>query len=662
MLEAGLKRRKRIRNILFASMMIFVLLTIKIGFIQFVQGEELQTKAYIQQTMDRSINPKRGTIYDATGKVVLAMSATVETVTVNPTNIAKEDKDKLARALSDIFDVDYEDTLKKVSKKSSIETIIKRVDKEKTNQLRKWLEENNILNGVNIDEDTKRYYPYNNLASHVIGFCGSDNQGLDGIEVTYDEDLKGEKGKISRIADGAGGGMLEGGENYLPAKPGKDIVLSINMSAQAIAEKYLKEACIDNKCTDGGNIIVMNPKTGDILAMATYPDYNLNEPFEPNTNELKQIWENLSPEQRNVERQKMWRNKAIADSYEPGSVFKLLTASAALEEGIAEVDKQGAYNCGGGIEIAGVHISCWRYYRPHGSQSLRQALMNSCNPVFIGLGQKIGKEKYYEYLNRFGFLDYTHINLVGEAKGIFLPEKKVGPIELATISFGQRFEVTPLQMVRMVSAIANGGELMEPRIVKQIINTETGEVENIEPKVQSRAISEETSKKVLSMMESVVAEGTGKNAQVKGYRIGGKTGTSEDGVDTGKYVTSFAGVAPISDPQVAILITLYNPTGDGGHQGGGVAAPIASQVLGELLPALEIAQDNKEQIETKQTVEVPEVRGLTINEAIKKLKEAGLDGNVNAEGEINKNEIKVKDQVPKPGLNIYSGTKIELYT
>ncbi|MBR6034358.1 MAG: PASTA domain-containing protein [Clostridia bacterium] len=660
MLEVSLKRRKRIRNMLLITIGIFFSLIIRIGWIQLIQGEELQAKAYTQQTMDRSINPKRGTIYDNTGKTVLAVSATVETVSINPTNIAKEDKEKLAKALANIFELDYETVLKKVEKRSSIETIAKRVDKDKTNELRKWLNENNITNGVNIDEDTKRYYPYNNLASHVIGFCGSDNQGLDGIEAIYDDTLKGEKGKIAKIADGKGGGLLNEGEEYIPAVDGKDIVLSINMSAQAIVEKYLKEACIDNACTDGGNIIVMNPKTGDILAMATYPDYNLNEPYEPNTEELKNIWDTLSSSDKNTALQKIWRNKAIADSYEPGSTFKLVTASAALEEGITTTDKAGEFNCTGGIEVAGVRIKCWRYYRPHGAESLRQALMNSCNPVFIGLGQKIGKEKYYNYLEKFGLLDYTHIKLTGEAKGIFLPEAKVGPVELATISFGQRFEVTPLQMVRMASAIANGGILMEPRIVKQIIDSNTGEVENIEPREQSRAISEETAKQVLSMMESVVAEGTGKNAQVKGYRIGGKTGTSEDGVNTGKYVTSFIGVAPISNPQVVILITLYNPTGEGGHQGGGVAAPIASQVLSELLPALEIMQDNTEQIETRQEVTVPEVRGLTIEGATKLIEENGLDFNLNTDTEKNKAE-KIKDQMPKPGLSVYNGTKIELY-
>lgn len=321
MLESGLNRKRRIRNSLFIVFTIFSLLTVRVGWIQFVQGSELQTKAYMQQTMDRNINPKRGTIYDATGKTVLAMSATVETVTVNPTNIAKEDKEKVARAMSDIFDLDYEKVLKKVQKRSSIETIVKKIDKEKANELRAWLDENNIDIGVNIDEDTKRYYPYNNLASHVIGFCGSDNQGLDGVEVTFDEILKGEKGKIAKIADGTGGALLDEGEEYTPAIDGKDIVLSINMSAQAIVEKYLKQACIDNECTDGGNIIVMNPKTGDILAMATYPSYNLNDPYEPNTDELKQTWDALSSGDKNKVLQQTWRNRAVADSYEPRVYF-----------------------------------------------------------------------------------------------------------------------------------------------------------------------------------------------------------------------------------------------------------------------------------------------------------------------------------------------------
>ena len=581
--------KKRMKNSIFLVLLIITMLIVRIGYLQLIQGSELKEKAYAQQTSDRKVNAKRGTIYDATGKTVLAVSSTVETVTINPGNIKEEDKEKVARKLSELFELDYEKTLKKVKKRSSIETIAQKVDKEKTNQLRTWMEENNIKEGINIDEDSKRYYPLNTLASQVIGFCGSDNQGLNGIEAKYDEYLKGKAGSISRITDASGGMIENTSEKYTEPTDGDDLVLTIDATIQGIAEKYLKEACIDNKCTDGGNILIMNPKNGDILALAGYPDYNLNEPFA--------VDESLSSEEQNKQMQGLWRNKAISDTYEPGSTFKLVTTSAALEEGITTPDKEGEFCCVGHIEVAGVRMKCWRYYNPHGSESLRQALMNSCNPVFIGLGQKIGVHKYYEYLNKFGFFTTTGVDLPGEAGSIFLKEEKVGPVELGTISFGQRFEVTPIQMATMLSTIANGGTYVKPRVVKQIIsNTEKDEngnrkVTNIEVKKGERVISEKTAKDVLSMMGSVVSEGTGKNAKVEGYSIGGKTGTSEDGVNTGKYVTSFIGTAPIEDPQVVVLITLYNPTGEGGHQGGGVAAPVGGQVFSELLPYLEVKKN-----------------------------------------------------------------------
>lgn len=387
MRNTDISQKKRMRNTLFISFLIFTLLICRIGWIQFVQGSELQTMAYVQQTLNRSINPKRGTIYDA-NKNILAVSATVETITINPTNIALEDKEKVARALSDIFELEYEVVLKKVKKKTSIETIVKKVDKEKADELRKWMNDNNILTGINIDEDTKRYYPYSNLASNVIGFTGSDNQGLDGVEAKFDKQLKGTQGKILKSTDAKGVDIENESESYVPAVDGSDLVLSIDMTIQSIVEKYLKEACIDNVCTDGGNIVIMNPNTGDILAMATYPNYDLNSPYEPNTEELKNVWDSLPSNERTIALQQMWRNKAIADSYEPGSTFKLITSSAALEEGITDTDNSGEFCCTGGIEIAGTRIKCWRHYRPHGSQSLREALMNSCNPVFIGLRTK----------------------------------------------------------------------------------------------------------------------------------------------------------------------------------------------------------------------------------------------------------------------------------
>ena len=655
-----LAKKKRIKVEMFFLVCLLFFLSVRISFIQFIQGEELKSRAYIQQTLDRKINPKRGTIYDATGIVELAVSSTVETVSVTPTNIKKEDREKIATALANIFSLDYEKVLNKVSKRSSIEIIAKKVDKIKTDELRIWLQDNNITSGINIDEDTKRYYPFNNLASQIIGFCGSDNQGLDGIEAIYDEVLKGKKGKIIKVRDARGGDIENTYEDYVSATDGDDLVLTIDAVIQGIAEKYLKEACIDNVCTDGGNIIVMNPKNGDVLALAGYPNYNLNEPYSPNTEELKNMWDTMEQTEKSKSMQAMWRNKAISDTYEPGSTFKLVTASASLEEKIvSSPDNAGEFNCSGYIDVAGVKMKCWRYYRPHGAESLRQALMNSCNPVFIGLGQKLGVHTYYSYLEKFGFLRKTGIDLPGEARSIFLKEEKVGPVELGTIAFGQRFEVTPIQMITMVSTIANGGTYTKPRVVKSIINSETKEKKDIEVVKEERAISEETSKNVLSMMESVVAEGTGKNSQVKGYRIGGKTGTSEDGVNTGKYVTSFIGVAPISDPQVAVLITLYNPTGEGGHQGGGVAAPIGSQVFGEVLPYLELQKDGEIEEQKNPTVQVPNVIGMNIKDAEKVFKETNLEMSINnSQEELDKENIVITNQTPLQGINVEEGSKV----
>ena len=585
----SLSSKKKMRNGLFVVIVIILLLTTRLGYIQLVWGAELNNQATSQQSQSRKITAKRGTIYDATGKYELAVSSSVEAVTINPTNISKENKEKVAKALSDIFELDYEKVLKRLNKRSSIETIVKQVEKSKTDELRKWMEENQITRGINIDEDSKRYYPYGDLAQ-VIGFCGNDNQGLDGIEAKYNDELKGTNGKIERQTNAAGESL--GDEEYISAIDGNSLILTIDMTIQSIVEKYLEEACIDNVCTDGGSIIAMNPKNGDILAMATYPAYDLNSPYEPHTDEQKAEWKNLDSQDRTTAMQKMWRNKAISDTYEPGSVFKTITSSAALEEGIVtDIDKQGQFCCTGGIEVAGVRIKCWRYYRPHGSESLRLALMNSCNPVFIGLGQKIGVTKYYEYLRKFGLFNKTGIKLPGEANSIFIKEEKAGPVELATISFGQRFEITPLQMVTAVSSIANKGTYIKPRIVKSIINSETGEKTDMPIETGEQIISKENAEKVLSMMNSVVSEGTGKNAKVEGYQVGGKTGTSEDGVNTGKYVTSFCGVANTDDPQIVLLITLYNPTGEGGHQGGGVAAPVGGKILSEVLPYLDSKAD-----------------------------------------------------------------------
>lgn len=590
--------KRKMKNMIFLFLIAFLVLIVRIGYLQFAEGDKLSNLAYEQQTSDRKINPNRGKIYDATMKKILAQSSTVQSITVNPNSI--KEKEKVARELSDLFQLDYEKTLKKLQKRTAIQKIINKVDTDKANELRKWMNDNNIQEGINIDEDTKRYYPFNSLASQVIGFCGGDNQGLTGIEAEYDEYLKGKQGTISKITDASGKRISGTPEEYNKPTDGDDIVLTIDVNIQSIAEKYLKQACIDNNCTDGGNVIVMNPQNGEILGMAGYPNFNLNDPFF-SVEELPQgVAEkngldanNLSDNDKNKLAQSLWRNKAISDPYEPGSTFKIVTTSISLQEGIATPDKAGEFCCVGYIEVAGVKMKCWRYYKPHGSESLRQALMNSCNPVFIGLGEKIGVSTYYKYLNKFGFLKKTGIDIPGEASSIFLNEKKVGPVELSTIAFGQRFKITPIQMATMLSSIGNKGVYIKPHFVKKIIsNSELDEngnrkVTEIGKQEGERIISEENAANVLSMMQSVVDEGTGKKAKSDGINIGGKTGTSEDGVNTGKYIASFIGIAPVESPKVVVLVTLYNPKGEGGHSGGGIAAPVAGKIIKETLDYLE---------------------------------------------------------------------------
>ena len=590
--------KRKMKNMIFLFLIAFLVLIVRIGYLQFAEGDKLSNLAYEQQTSDRKINPNRGKIYDATMKKILAQSSTVQSITVNPNSI--KEKEKVARELSDLFQLDYEKTLKKLQKRTAIQKIINKVDTDKANELRKWMNDNNIQEGINIDEDTKRYYPFNSLASQVIGFCGGDNQGLTGIEAEYDEYLKGKQGTISKITDASGKRISGTPEEYNKPTDGDDIVLTIDVNIQSIAEKYLKQACIDNNCTDGGNVIVMNPQNGEILGMAGYPNFNLNDPFF-SVEELPQgVAEkngldanNLSDNDKNKLAQSLWRNKAISDPYEPGSTFKIVTTSISLQEGIATPDKAGEFCCVGYIEVAGVKMKCWRYYKPHGSESLRQALMNSCNPVFIGLGEKIGVSTYYKYLNKFGFLKKTGIDIPGEASSIFLNEKKVGPVELSTIAFGQRFKITPIQMATMLSSIGNKGVYIKPHFVKKIIsNSELDEngnrkVTEIGKQEGERIISEENAANVLSMMQSVVDEGTGKKAKSEGMNIGGKTGTSEDGVNTGKYIASFIGIAPVESPKVVVLVTLYNPKGEGGHSGGGIAAPVAGKIIKETLDYLE---------------------------------------------------------------------------
>ena len=452
-------------------------------------------------------------------------------------------------------------------------------------------------------------------------------------------------------------------ENYIPAQNGSNITLTIDYNIQTIAEKYLKQAVADNRCNRGGNIIVMDPSNGDILAMASYPDYNLNEPFTPNT-KLQKTWDTLSASAKSAALQNMWKNPAVTNTYEPGSVFKVLISAIALEENLVETDTSGIFSCIGYQDIYGTKIKCAKT-SGHGYQSLREALEHSCNPAFMQLGAKIGKETLYKYFEAFGLFSKTGIATAGEAVGTFHNLDNVGPVELATISFGQRFTITPLQMITSVCSIANDGVLMQPRIVKSIENTDTGTVTTIEPKEIRQVVSAETAEQVRSMMESVVVEGGGRYGQVSGYNVGGKTGTSEPapGREEEGYVASFLAIAPVENTKVAVLLTLYDPA-ESNNYGGQIAAPVVAQVLSEVLPYLEIPSNNTtitttptDTYNSLQTASLPDVKNKTIAEAKKILENAGFKCDTTS----NQDSI-VTEQVPKPGTALLKGAVVKLYS
>lgn len=661
------------KRTLFFSILSFTLLIVlvfRIGFLQFIQGPSLKEAATKQQTTSRIISPNRGSIYDSTGKP-LAISAKVDTVTINPKKFIVENNEdktaelqqKVAKAFSEIFELDYDEVYTKVTSNSAIQTIAKKVEEDKINKLKEWMEENNTYAGINIDTDTKRYYYYDNLASNLIGFCGDDNQGLAGIEYYWNSTLTGTPGKITTAQDAAQDIISNDNEHYIPAQNGSNITLTIDYNIQKIAEKYLKQAVADNNCKRGGNIIVMDPSTGDILAMASYPDYNLNTPFTPNE-VLAKSWDSLSTSSKSSALQSMWRNPAVSNTYEPGSVFKVLISAIALEENLVETDTPGIFSCPGYQMIYDTKINCAKT-SGHGYQSLREALEHSCNPAFMQLGAKIGKETLYKYFDAFGLFEKTGIATSGEAVGTFHSLDNVGPVELATTSFGQRFTITPLQMITSVCSIANDGVLMQPRIVKSVENTDNHTITTIEPKAVRQVISAETAEQVRSMMESVVVEGGGRYGQVAGYNIGGKTGTSEPppGKEEEGYVASFLAIAPVENTKVAVLLTLYDPD-ESNNYGGQIAAPVVAQVLSEVLPYLEIPSNNStitttptDSYNSLQTFKLPDVQNKTIAQAKQILEDAGFKGDTTSD-----DDSLITEQVPKPGTSILKGSVVKLYT
>ena len=587
MQELSDSSRKKIILILVFFIILFVLLFARMCYWQVIKADELSQKAYSQQTKSSILSPKRGTIYDRNG-TVLARSVSVETISVTPKNIKK--KEETAKGLSELLNLDYDTVLGKVNKTTVEEVITKKVDKEITDKVRQWIRDEKI-NGINIYEDTKRYYPKGSFLSQVLGFCGTDNQGLEGLEANYEDILRGTSGKRVTSKDATGKDMPLDDTTYIPSEDGYDIVLTIDERIQYFTEKYLEQAMIDNNPVDYGTCIVMNPKTGEILAMATAPDYDPNSPFEPSSPNDILNWEEYTGVEKSNALQNMWKNKCVADTYEPGSVFKTITASIAIEEGsVTNVDAIN-YNCNGYLQVDEWNISCWRP-QPHGKQSLRQGLMNSCNPVYMTVALRIGADKFYDYLDAYGISKSTGSGIIGETSGMIHSSNSISKTTLATAGIGQGFTLTPLNMLNSICAIANDGKLLVPRLVKEIRDSDGKVVQRFDTEVVRQVISESTSNTVLDMMESVVSNGTGRYAKVNGYYIAGKTSTAEQGRgDDKQYVASFVALAPAKEPEIAILFNLYNPRGQFGHQGGGIVAPVVGKLTGDILNYLEIPKD-----------------------------------------------------------------------
>ena len=636
--------KKRLLIFLFCAMFGYLLLTGRLVFIELFRAEGWQEMAYEQQTRDRLITPKRGSILDRNGEGI-ALTETVNAVSVIPVQV--KEKEKTAQFLADALELEYEDVLEKVKQKVALVRIKTKVDTETAAAIRKA-----GYPGVEVDEDVQRVYPYSELAAQVIGFVGKDNQGIIGLEAKYDDMLEGEQGKILTLTDSRGNEVDSEQERIAPVD-GQNLVTTIDVVMQQYAEQTIAKA-VETKGAKRGVIIILNPQNGEIYAMANYPTFDLNDPFTINDSELAAVWDTFSQEEQNNYLNQMWRNTAINDTYEPGSTFKIVTSSAGLEEGV--VTPESSFFCRG-FHIAGDRqIKCWRYPRTHGAETFVQGVQNSCNPVFMEVGERLGAETFLEYMQKFGFAQKTGVDLAGEATGIIHKLENIGPVELATMSFGQSFQITPLQLLRAASAIVNGGNLITPHFAKGIADEEGNIIENFQYEQGQQVISRETSETMKTILESVVSEGTGSKAYIPGYRIGGKTATSEKlPRRSGKYIASFMSFAPAEAPQVMALVLIDEPQGV--YYGGTVAGPVMQELLQNILPYLGIEPqyNEKEAAEAAETVTtVPDLTGMTLGEAKNALFQAGLSAEVEKEGET------IVRQTPPAGETVNKGTKVIL--
>ena len=643
------------------GVVMFVLLFFRLFDLQITRHEELQGKAVNQQTRRTVVTANRGTIYDAGGNI-LAISSSAETIILSPLEIDNavndtEDpvswtKESLAAGLAEILGKDASAIRKRMDNvKSQYEVIQLRADEDTAAKVRSYVDENKIA-GVHLVADTKRYYPYGSLAAQVIGFVGDENTGLYGLESYYEKELEGQSGLVISSKDQAENDMLYTYEQYFAAKNGSDLTLTLDTTIQYYLEKGIESMVDKFSAANGASGIVMDAKTGGILAMASYPNYDLNDFLTVSDQTLQERIERGESTVADMQLLQ-WRNKALNDTYEPGSTFKILTLSAALEEGV--VDKTTTVNCGGSVNISGYTIHCSNK-NGHGLQTLVQSVGNSCNPAFINYGLRIGSEKFYEYMRSFGLMNTTGIDLGGEAVGVFAADSSFTQLDLACYAFGQNFTVTPLALIAAQAACINGGYLHTPYLVERITDSNGNVTYRHDDTPVRQVISEQTSATVRECLEYVVASGTGKNGQVAGYRIGGKTGTADKG-QTGDVVVSFLCFAPADDPQVIMLITMDTPSRATGTyvSGGNMVAPTASTVMAEILPYLGVEPSYSAEELLGMDTTVPNVIGMSVEEAKAKLKDRALSYKIVGDGET------ITDQTPAGGAIIPGKSSVILY-
>ena len=639
------------------GVLVFLILVIKLFSLQILRHDELEAKALDQQTRSTEVAATRGTIYDRNGNI-MAISATAETVFLSPLEMDRAlsdkdnpvawTKDSVAQKLSEILEINKEGILKKMERTDSQYEVLKlRVEEDVADQIRTFINDEGVV-GVYMVTDAKRYYPYATLASQIIGFVGTDNYGLYGLEARYNDVLDGETGLVVSTKDPTGSDMLYGYEQYYKAQNGSDIVLTLDATVQYYVEKALSEMVTSTEA-QGATGIVMDVETGAVLAMASSPTYDLNDPSAVYESRLASLVKdgqlNLADAQL-----RQWRNRAINDTYEPGSTFKVLTLAAALEEGV--IDENTTFDCTGSIHVLDATIHCSNR-AGHGHQTLEQTAGNSCNPAFITYGLRLGTEKFYRYMKDFGLVNGSGIDLEGEALGIFAPQETASELDLACYAFGQNFNTTPVALISAQAACINGGYLHTPYVVERVVDSEGNVLSSHDSTPVRQVVSEETSALVRQCLEYVVSSGTGRNGQVHGYRIGGKTGTADKG-NTGEVVLSFMCFAPADDPKYIMLLTLDSPTGEG-RGGGGTVAPYASRIMGEILPYLGVEPSYSAEELLGSDTTVNYVIGMTVADAEEKLKSKGFSVKIVGDGDT------VTDQTPEGGTVIPGKSRVIIY-